>query len=85
MFFVMEFKESKKKGDLKKSYMAKEGENVSPYDDYLIVTNKNEDKEVLFKRLLKYGTYCEVLYPKSDREKFINLVENLISRHTQNA
>jgi len=73
------------KGRLKNGYLLKEGEILSSYDDYAIVTNKNEDKEVLFKRLLKYGTYCEVLYPKSDREKFINLVENLISRHTQNA
>lgn len=69
------------KGDLKKSYMAKEGENVSPYDDYLIVTNKNEDKEALFKRLLKYGTNCEILYPKTDREKFHTLIHSLIQTH----
>lgn len=69
------------KGYLKKSYLAKEGEIVSPYDNYLIVTNKNEDKEALFRRLLKYGTNCEILYPKTDREKFKTMLETLILKH----
>ncbi len=68
------------KGELKNSYSAKEGEIISPYEDYLIVVNKKEDKEELFKRLLKYGTNCEVLYPKTDREKFKTLINNLISK-----
>lgn len=66
------------KGRLKNSYLLKEGEILSEYGDYAVITNKNEDKEELFNRLLKYGRNCEILYPKSDREKFINLVETLI-------
>lgn len=72
----------KLKGILKKTYCAKEGEIVSPYDDYLIVSNKYEDKETLFKRLLKYGTNCEILYPKSDREKFRTMIHSLIKTHS---
>jgi len=70
----------KVKGKLKNSYSAKEGEIVSSYENYLIVTNNKEDKEELFKRLLKYGIECEVLYPKSDRTKFISMIESMIQR-----
>ena len=66
-------------GNLRNSYSPKEDEIITPFDDYLIVTKKKEDKEQLFKRLLKYGANCEILYPKSDRENFKQLVNHLIS------
>lgn len=69
-------------GGLKNTYQIKEGEIISPFEDYIVVTNKKEDKEQLFKRLLRYGTNCEILYPKSDREKFKNLVKYLILNHS---
>ncbi len=71
-------------GRLKYAYDIKEGETVSSYDDCLIVTNKNEDKSELFRRLLKYGNLCEILYPKTDRENFKNLVYSLINRFELN-
>jgi len=68
-------------GRLKNAYFVREEETVSEYKDYIIVSNKKEDKNELFKRLLKYGSCCEVLYPKTDREKFKNLIKELIIKH----
>ena len=69
-------------GRLKNNYILKEGEIAMDSDGALIVTNNKEDKTELFNRLLKYGEYCEILYPKSDRQKFLELVENLIAKIT---
>ena len=66
-------------GRLKNAYAPREGEIISEFKDHIIVSNKKEDKDELFKRLLKYGSFCEILYPKSDREKFKTLVTGLIS------
>ena len=70
-------------GRLKKSYTLKEGEIAVESEEGLIITNNKEDKKELFNRLLKYGDCCEILYPKNDRENFINLVENLITNSTR--
>lgn len=67
-------------GRLKNAYTAREGELINKYGDYIIVSNKKEDKTELFKRLLKYGVCCEILYPKTDREEFKKLVEELIAK-----
>lgn len=67
----------KLKGRLKNTYILKEGETGMARGDYMLVTNKTEDKNELFNRLLKYGTNCEILYPKSDRENFLNLIKRL--------
>lgn len=66
-------------GRLKDAYNIRKGEIVGVYDDYIVVTNKKEDKDALFKRLLRYGTSCKILYPESDRKNFKALVEKLIS------
>ena len=68
-------------GRLKNAYSIREGEIVTEYNDYIVVSNKDEDKNELFKRLLKYGTCCENKYPKKDREEFISLIKELISKH----
>ncbi len=68
-------------GKLKNIYRIREGEIVTNYENYIIVTNKKEDKTELFNRLLKYGTCCEILYPKNDRKKFITMIEDLILQH----
>ncbi len=65
-------------GRLKKNYVLKIGERAHYFDNEILVTNALEDKEELFNRLIKYGKYCEVLYPESDREKFIEKLKNLI-------
>ncbi len=67
-------------GRLKNAYAIREGEIVSEYEDYILVSNKKEDKDELFKRLLRYGSFCEILYPKTDREKFKNLLESLMTK-----
>lgn len=69
-------------GRLKNGYYLREGETLTEHGNYIIVSNKKEDKDELFKRLLKYSTCCEILYPKTDREKFKKLVESLILKHS---
>lgn len=67
-------------GKLKNTYTPRKDEIVTYYDDYIVVVNKNEDKTELLRRLLKYGVCAEVLYPKADREAFLNLVNGLIEK-----
>jgi len=71
-------------GRLKHAYKTKEGEIVSDYGDYIVVSNNREDKDELFKRLLKYGRHCEILYPASDRSTFLNMIEKLIEKQLRN-
>jgi len=72
-------------GKLKNAYRIREGEIVTNYENHIVVTNKKEDKTELFNRLLKYGAYCEILYPENDRKKFLKIIEDLISKHTMMA
>lgn len=68
-------------GRLKKNYILREGEVAKYMEDEVYVTNVYEDKEELFNRLIKYGKYCEVTYPESDRKKFKNKIKNLIKHY----
>lgn len=68
----------KLKGRLANSYMLKEGETILEQDDnFLIVSNKNEDKDLILKRLLRYFNQCEILYPKSYRQKLLNIITEM--------
>jgi predicted DNA-binding transcriptional regulator YafY len=62
----------KLKGKLAKSYKPYEGEKVQLCSDtnLLEVSSFYDDKISLFKRLLRYGENCEVIYPKFIRSKF---------------
>lgn len=64
-------------GRLQKNYVPKENETVHYIGGSMIVTNNFQKKEELFNRLLKYGKYCEVLYPESDRLAFIEKIKSL--------
>lgn len=64
---------------LKFAYYPREGEIVEDFSDYQIVTNKDEDKDSLFRRLLRYVDLCEIIYPASDREKFKKLIDNMLA------
>lgn len=66
------------KDRLANSYSLKENETLlEKGKDYAIISNKNEDWENLTKRLLRYDSQCEVLYPKEFRDKMINLIEEM--------
>ena len=66
----------KLKNRLAKSYILKKGETVLEMGkDYLIVSNKGEDKELLTRRLMRYYDQCEILYPKTFRKNFVDIID----------
>ena len=45
----------------------------------IIVKNSEEDKEILLRRLLRYGSYCKIIKPKKYQIKFISMLDDIIS------
>lgn len=67
------------KGRLAKSYKLKTDEKIINFSpECLIVSNFSEDKDILFKRLLKYGENCTILQPKSAQKEFLELVNKIL-------
>ena len=72
----------KLKGGLAKRYEARENESVDINNDGTItVTNRNENKELLFSRLLRYDDKCEILAPKTYREDMKILLEDMLKNY----
>lgn len=66
------------KNRLAKSYILKEGETVLEYtDNYIVVSNKTEDKELLIRRLLRYYNECEIIYPEACRKRLVELITQM--------
>lgn len=66
-------------GRLANSYKLKESEKVIDFgSDYLIVSNTEEDKDYLLRRLLKYGENCKITYPKSIQKEFLSLTDEIL-------
>ncbi len=62
-------------GRLVKSYLLRDDERVVDFTKKtIVVASAQEDKELLFKRLLRYDVLCKVLVPKRDVEKFKDLL-----------
>lgn len=67
-------------GRLGKSYVLKNNECILESNkDYIIVSNKKEDKNLLIRRLARYYDKCEILYPKSCREEMVSYLESIES------
>lgn len=71
------------KGGLAKRYQPRENETVdiSDTEDYIVVTNRGENKEVLLSRLLRYDDKCEIKNPKSYREELYNMVNQALANY----
>jgi len=70
------------KGRLAAAYELKHGERVTKREqEYLVVTNSEEDKDILLKRLLRYGKACEILYPKTFRKKAANVLDKILQNY----
>ena len=68
------------RGKLAKSYLLKENERIiDSYRDKIIVANSQNDKDKLFRRLLRYDIYCKVLLPKVDVLKFKEMIEKSLA------
>ena len=73
------------KGNLAKRYEPRANESVEINQDGTItVTNKNENKEALFSRLLRYDDKCEILQPKCYREDMKNLINEMLHNYGVN-
>ncbi len=63
------------KGKLALSYLLKDEERmVDSLEDSIIVANSSGNKTELFKRLLKYGEFCEIILPKTQKEEFEDII-----------
>lgn len=72
------------KGRVAKGYRLYEDEKIIGTDSEtgaLKIAAYVDDKNILMQRLLKYGDYCEVLYPKSVRENIISILEEVVKNY----
>lgn len=66
-------------GALAKRYLLKEGERiVKNAKNSIVVASFANDKEELYKRLLRYDTMCKILFPKYEAEMFNKLIDKAI-------
>ena len=71
------------KNRLAKNYQMRDWERLEKKesDGSLLIVNKNEDFDVLLRRLLKYGKECEIISPKFIKEEMINLINKTLSNY----
>lgn len=71
------------KNRLAKNYRIREWEKLETVeaDGSKIIINKNEDLNLLLKRLMRYSTECEVISPKFFKEEMINLINKTLSNY----
>ncbi len=75
----------KLKGNLAKRYEARPNESVEVNPDGSItITNKNENKEILFSRLLRYDDKCELIRPIAYREEMKELINSMLENYGVN-
>lgn len=75
----------KVKNRLAKRYTLRNSEILlksSEDPSFKVISNKDEPKDILFLRLMKYSQDCEILTPKTDRKKFKELIEKTLSNYT---
>ena len=75
----------KLKNTLAESYKLYEGEKLLNIesDGSKIIVNTQEDKRFLLKRLMRYGSNCEVTSPKSLRLEMAEIIKNTINKYKQ--
>lgn len=71
------------KGKLAKRYQPRENEVISliKRNGDIVVVNKFEDKETLFRRLMRYDTSCKIINPKNYVEEFKQLINDTIKNY----
>ena len=67
-------------GKLAKSYLLKDNERVLDFTrDKIVIANSCDDKEKLFRRLMRYDTYCKIVFPKKEVDSFKKLIEKSLA------
>ena len=72
------------KGQLAKIYRLYEDEKITSVNEKsstITVTAYVDDKEMLIKRLLKYGENCEVVYPKHAQNDMIKIINQTLKNY----
>lgn len=71
------------KNRLAKNYKMREWERSEGIDSNgdLIIVNKNEDQDVLLRRLLRYGSECVIESPKFMRERMLELINQTLNNY----
>ncbi len=71
------------KGRLAKAYKLHDGEKLMQIktDGNVVVLNKNEDRTLLLKRLMRYGENCEIISPKNFREEMLNTIKKCLKNY----
>ncbi len=71
------------KDRLAKAYRLHEGEELIEVKSNrnIIILSKKDDKELLLKRLMRYGELCEIISPKSLREEMKERIKSALSRY----
>ncbi len=66
-------------GRLASLYKLKTSETVLDFSkDYITVSNTEEDKDILLRRLLKYGESCKIIKPQIMQKEFISLTNDIL-------
>jgi predicted DNA-binding transcriptional regulator YafY len=74
----------KLKGRVASGYRAYEGEKVTEIDELtgsITVSAYVEDHNMVLNRLLKYGDQCEILYPKSLRNRVVKTIQDALKNY----
>ncbi len=71
------------KGRLALNYKMRDDERLEQLeaDGSKLIVNKNEDLNNLLKRLMRYGTQCEIISPKFLREEMMELINKTLSNY----
>ncbi len=71
------------RGELAQRYSLRENEQLlQPFDGHTIkVSNRGENKDILFSRLLRYDTDCEIINPKPYREEMAQIISSALSNY----
>lgn len=71
------------KNRLIKNYKMRDWERSDGYDtdSSLIIINKNEDYDVLLKRLMRYGSECVIVSPRFIRELMLDMINKTLENY----
>ncbi|MEI8377813.1 MAG: hypothetical protein WCF95_04655 [bacterium] len=70
------------KGRLAKSYNLRENEKLLNFDkDELVISNKGEDRQKFFRRILKYKDLCEIVTSEIIRSDFKKMLEGILQNY----
>ena len=68
-------------GRLASSYKLKKSEKAIDFgNNFITISNSDEDKDMLLHRLLKYGENCKIIKPKEVKEEFLNMTNEMLKK-----